>query len=146
MSSLPDHPQGKAPGHRSKPTALLPIVAAAILTVPAIAAAQAWPSKPLTLVVPFPAGGGTDLVVRSIQPLLQRELGQPVVIDNRSGAGGTIGSTYVARAVPDGYIRLVWSRQVLMRSVPPSIRTCHISPRATSLTPDSSAHRPMCWR
>lgn len=103
MSSLPDHPQGKAPGHRRNRTALLPIVAAAILTAPAIATAQAWPSKPLTLVVPFPAGGGTDLVVRSIQPLLQRELGQPVVIDNRSGAGGTIGSTYVARALPDGY-------------------------------------------
>lgn len=53
--------------------------------------------------VPFPAGGGTDLVVRTIQPLLQKELGQPVVIDNRSGAGGTIGSTFVARAAADGY-------------------------------------------
>lgn len=65
--------------------------------------AETWPAKPITMVVPFPAGGGTDLVVRSIQPLLQRELGQPVVIDNRSGAGGTIGSGYVARATADGY-------------------------------------------
>jgi len=65
--------------------------------------AETWPVKPITVVVPFPAGGGTDVVVRSIQPQLQRELGQPVVIDNRSGAGGTLGSAYVARAAADGY-------------------------------------------
>ena len=65
--------------------------------------AETWPAKPVVIVVPFPAGGGTDLVVRSIQPQLQRELGQPVVIDNRSGAGGTLGSAFVARATPDGY-------------------------------------------
>jgi len=65
--------------------------------------AETWPARPITVVVPFPAGGGTDVVVRSIQPQLQRELGQPVVIDNRSGAGGTLGSAYVARAAPDGY-------------------------------------------
>jgi tripartite-type tricarboxylate transporter receptor subunit TctC len=64
---------------------------------------QSWPTRPLTVVVPFPAGGGTDLVIRAIQPLLQRELGQPLVIDNRGGAGGTIGSAYVAKAAPDGY-------------------------------------------
>jgi len=66
--------------------------------------AESWPARPITLVVPFPAGGGTDLVVRSVQQKLQGELGQPVVIDNRSGAGGTIGSTFVARAAPDGYV------------------------------------------
>ncbi|MBP0619802.1 tripartite tricarboxylate transporter substrate-binding protein [Cupriavidus sp. LEh25] len=66
--------------------------------------AQGWPTRPVTLVVPFPAGGGTDLLVRTIQPKLQAALGQPVVIDNRSGAGGTIGSTFVARAAPDGYV------------------------------------------
>lgn len=65
--------------------------------------AETWPARPVVIVVPFPAGGGTDLVVRSIQPMLQRELGQPVVIDNRSGAGGTLGSGYVARATADGY-------------------------------------------
>ncbi|OUL98258.1 Bug family tripartite tricarboxylate transporter substrate binding protein [Variovorax sp. JS1663] len=67
------------------------------------AGAQAWPARPITLVVPFPAGGGTDLVVRAIQPMLQKELGQPIVIDNRGGAGGTIGSSFVAKAAPDGY-------------------------------------------
>ncbi|MES2186708.1 MAG: tripartite tricarboxylate transporter substrate binding protein [Pseudomonadota bacterium] len=64
---------------------------------------QAWPTRPVTIVVPFPAGGGTDLVIRSIQPLLQKELGQAIVVDNRGGAGGTIGSAYVAKAAPDGY-------------------------------------------
>ncbi|WP_327012004.1 tripartite tricarboxylate transporter substrate binding protein [Comamonas piscis] len=71
--------------------------------VPGLAAAQTWPTRSLTIVVPFPAGGGTDMVIRGIQPQLQKELGQPVVIDNRAGAGGTIGSAYVAKATPDGY-------------------------------------------
>lgn len=65
--------------------------------------AQEWPAKPLTVIVPFPAGGGTDVVVRSLQPALQKALGQPLVIDNRGGAGGTLGSGVVAKARPDGY-------------------------------------------
>ncbi|MFM9927359.1 tripartite tricarboxylate transporter substrate binding protein [Variovorax sp. H27-G14] len=65
--------------------------------------AQDWPAKPITVIVPFPAGGGTDLVVRSVQVALQKALGQQLVIDNRAGAGGTIGSGLVARANPDGY-------------------------------------------
>ncbi|MGO4314142.1 Bug family tripartite tricarboxylate transporter substrate binding protein, partial [Pseudomonas sp. KB_15] len=79
------------------------LLAGAVAACSVAAHAETWPAKPITMVVPFPAGGGTDLVVRSIQPLLQRELGQPVVIDNRSGAGGTIGSGFVARAAADGY-------------------------------------------
>jgi tripartite-type tricarboxylate transporter receptor subunit TctC len=78
------------------------LLAAALLAAPAFAQGE-WPSRPITIVVPFPAGGGTDLVIRAIQPQLQRELGQPLVIDNRSGAGGTIGSAAVAKAAPDGY-------------------------------------------
>ncbi|WP_454737426.1 Bug family tripartite tricarboxylate transporter substrate binding protein [Cupriavidus necator] len=88
---------------------LMPRVPACLLAALCVvhagsAGAQDWPVKPVTLVVPFPAGGGTDLLVRIVQPRLQAELGQPVVIDNRSGAGGTIGSTFVARAAPDGYV------------------------------------------
>lgn len=67
------------------------------------APAQTWPAKPIRMIVPFPPGGGTDVVVRSMQPKLQEFLGQPVVIDNRSGAGGTIGSEIAAKAAPDGY-------------------------------------------
>jgi tripartite-type tricarboxylate transporter receptor subunit TctC len=65
--------------------------------------AQTWPTKTITVVVPFPAGGGTDVVVRALQPALQQALGQALVIDNRSGAGGTLGSGLVAKAAPDGY-------------------------------------------
>lgn len=79
------------------------LIAALLAAASATAFAQSWPTRPITLIVPFPAGGGTDLVIRAIQPMLQKELGQSLVIDNRGGAGGTIGSAMVARATPDGY-------------------------------------------
>ncbi|QIL74271.1 tripartite tricarboxylate transporter substrate binding protein (plasmid) [Diaphorobacter sp. HDW4B] len=77
-------------------------VASGSLSV-AHAATSDWPTKPITVVVPFPAGGGTDLIIRVLQPSLSRHLGQPIVIDNRGGAGGTIGSTQLARSRADGY-------------------------------------------
>jgi len=79
------------------------VLLAALLAPLLPAAAQDWPSRPITVVLPFPAGGGTDVVVRALQPALQKALGQPLVIDNRAGAGGTIGSGAVAKAAPDGY-------------------------------------------
>jgi tripartite-type tricarboxylate transporter receptor subunit TctC len=66
----------------------------------------AYPVKPVRVVVPYPAGGGTDLVMRALQPVLAERLGQPVVIDNRPGATGAIGSEIVARSTPDGYTLL----------------------------------------
>lgn len=78
--------------------------AAALLTLPAVPAwAQSYPSRPIRVVVPYPAGGSTDQLARAIQLPMQELLGQPVVIDNRAGAGGTIGTDVVAKAAPDGY-------------------------------------------
>jgi tripartite-type tricarboxylate transporter receptor subunit TctC len=70
------------------------------------ASAQKYPAKPITLVVPFAAGGPLDFVARSLSEKLTASLGQPVVIDNRVGAGGNIGTAAVAQAVPDGYTLL----------------------------------------
>jgi len=69
--------------------------------------AQAWPSKPIRLVVPFPAGGATDLLARAIAQGLGNAFGQPIVVDNRPGAGGTLGSAEVAKAQPDGHTLLM---------------------------------------
>jgi tripartite-type tricarboxylate transporter receptor subunit TctC len=73
------------------------------------AQAQTWPSKPVTLVVPFPAGGSTDSIARAIGPKLSTAFGQPFVVDNKPGATGTIGAVHVKRAAPDGYTFLVTS-------------------------------------
>jgi len=65
--------------------------------------AQSWPAKPITIVVPFPPGGATDVMARLFAPEIEREVGKPVVVENRVGAGGTIGTQYVARADSDGH-------------------------------------------
>jgi tripartite-type tricarboxylate transporter receptor subunit TctC len=67
-------------------------------------AAEPYPSKPIRIVVTFPPGGQTDVVARAIQPALEARLGQPIIIDNRPGAGGTIGVDSVAKAPPDGHV------------------------------------------
>ena len=82
----------------------------ALLGLPALsplASAQAWPTQPIKLVVTFPPGGSSDLVARLIGPLLGEALGQPIVVDNRPGAGSTIGASHVANAAPDGYTLLM---------------------------------------
>ena len=73
------------------------------------APAHAWPDKTITLVVPFPPGGSTDTLARSIGAEMQKKLGQTVIVDNKAGATGTIGTAQVVRAAPDGYTVLVSS-------------------------------------
>ena len=84
--------------------ALLAVTVAAVTAASAPAVlAQAWPNKPITFVVPFPPGGGTDAFARPLSAQLTKQLGRQVVIDNRGGAGGTVGASIAAKAAPDGY-------------------------------------------
>ena len=66
-------------------------------------AQSTWPAKPVTLIVPFPAGGGTDACARPLSALFAKQSGKPLIIDNRGGAGGTLGASIAAKAAPDGY-------------------------------------------
>src|SRR5216684_3830297 len=75
----------------------------ALLFVASAATAQEWPSKPIRWVVPFPTGGSLDIVSRMMQNRVAEGLGQPIVIENRGGAGGAVGTAEVARSAPDGY-------------------------------------------
>ncbi len=78
-----------------------PMVAAVLFS--AAAMAQSWPAKPIRVMVPFPPGGSTDIVARIMAQKLEKPLGQPLVVENRGGAGGTIGAAVGAKAAPDGY-------------------------------------------
>ena len=73
------------------------------------ALAQAWPTKPVTMIVPFPPGGSTDMIARAVVPKMQEKIGGTFIVDNRAGAGGAIGAAAVKNAKPDGYTVLVSS-------------------------------------
>ena len=84
------------------------MLGAATLAMPWLAQAQTgWPIKPVNLIVPFPAGGGTDAFARPMASQFSKLTGKTLVIDNRGGAGGTLGSAKVAKASPDGYTLLL---------------------------------------
>ena len=94
-----------APKRRTLTLAML--ATGALALAPLAAQAQAFPSKSLTMIVPFSPGGTTDILARVVGAFMAKDLGQPVIIDNRPGAGGNIGAQMVARAAPDGYTILM---------------------------------------
>src|SRR5438132_14333970 len=87
--------------------------------VPVIGIGQDYPSKPVRMVVGFPPGGGTDVVARILSPRLSELLGQPIVIDNRPGATGTVAAGQVAKATPDGYT--IMMGHVSVNAIAPSL-------------------------
>ncbi|GAA4530198.1 tripartite tricarboxylate transporter substrate binding protein [Chelativorans composti] len=101
----------------SKRTLIGAAIAASALALTMPAMAQDYPSRPITLIVPFATGGNTDLTARVFADALSKQLNQPVVVDNRPGAGGTTGGGIVASAAPDGYT-LLWSGSSLLSIAP----------------------------
>ena len=89
------------------------LAGAALALAPALAGAQAWPTKPVKIIVPFVAGGATDVVARLLGQKLQDVWGQSVVVENRGGAGGNIGADAVAKSPPDGYTLLMTSGSIV---------------------------------
>lgn len=89
--------------HAARARILLAGVVAANLMMDGVASAQTWPARPITIVVPFVAGGPTDVLARVLGEHMRNDLGQPVLVENVSGAGGSIGVGRVAAAAPDGY-------------------------------------------
>lgn len=98
----------------------LALAAGSLLSTP-LWAADAWPSKPIRLIVPYPPGGSSDIIARSIGQLISQELKQTVVIDNKPGANGNLGAEFVARAQPDGYTWLLCDLGAL--AISPSVYT-----------------------
>ena len=122
-----------------------PAIAVALALLPAVTQAETtWPTKPIKILVGFAAGGSTDVTARIIGQALSERLGQPVVIENRAGAGGNIAADAAAKADPDGYT-LLMATSTTFATIPISIKTCRLTYRRIS---NRSRLRPLfqiCW-
>ena len=115
------------------------LIAAALLAAATLAGAQAWPTKPIKLVVNFPPGGAADQIARAVSQPLQEALGQPVVVENRGGSGGNLGGDVVAKSPADGYTLLMSSGGMV--SVNPHIYAKMPFDPAKDLVPVAAAAR-----
>lgn len=95
------------------------LATAATFVCASVALAQTYPSKPIRLIIPFPPGGATDIIGRTLAQKLSTQLGQNVIVDNKPGAGGTLGSAEAAKAAPDGYTILLATTST--HSIAPSL-------------------------
>src|SRR5215471_12631886 len=129
---------------------LLAFIAIAVCAL-TVQAAQSWPVRPIRLIVPYPPGGNVDITARIIGPALGEQLGQIIVVDNRSGAGGNIGAGLVAKSLPDGYTLLMGSsgplsvNPIVIPDSPPEpgkfydpVSTVHIVPLVVLTSPKSA--------
>lgn len=116
------------------------LVLALALSVPDLAAAEDWPQRPIHFIVPFPAGGSTDVAARVIGDRLSRALGQQIVVENKSGANGNIGIEYVAKSAPDGYTILIATDAV---SSNPHVYKMSIDPLKDLVAVVEISHQPI---
>jgi tripartite-type tricarboxylate transporter receptor subunit TctC len=113
-------------------------VGAALTAFTTSASSQTYPAQPIRLIVPFAAGGGSDILARIVSEPLAKRLGQPILVENRPGGGATLGADMVAKAPPDGY---TW----LFTTAGPQITNPYLMPK---LPYDAfkDSHRSRCWR
>lgn len=118
-----------------KRQALVAMTAAALLVSAPVSAQDAYPSKPITMVVPFPPGGAADIAARPVAEAMGRYLKQPVIIENKAGAGGGIGMSQVAKARPDGYTVLMALSSVVVLPEADAIRQRRLMFELSQLIP-----------
>ena len=116
---------------------------AALMLAPCLALAQTYPAKPVRLIVPFPAGGTTDLVARVVQAKFQEHLGQTVVIENKGGAGGSIGAAEAAKSAPDGYTLLMGTSGSI--AISPNMNKVPYEPLKDLIPITQTSGQSCCW-